>query len=106
MKNFEIMVEKAIENLFEATMREIGHMAEVDLEGGILNIELDDGRVFIINKHSPNRQIWLSSPLSGAHHFSFDQGSGEWVSTRDSGQLLNLLEDELSSIKGGTVNLV
>lgn len=106
MENFETMVEKTIESLFEATMREIGHMAEVDLEGGILNIELDDGRVFIINKHSPNRQIWLSSPLSGAHHFSFDEGSGVWASTRDCGQLLSLLGDELSSIKGGPVNLV
>ena len=106
MENFETMVEKTIESLFEATMREIGDMAEVDLEGGILNIELDDGRVFIINKHSPNRQIWLSSPLSGAHHFSFDENIGAWASTRDSGQLLSLLEDELSNIKGGPVNLV
>ncbi|MCK5545794.1 MAG: iron donor protein CyaY [Rhodospirillaceae bacterium] len=111
MENFEIMVEKTIESLFEAIMREIGDMAEVDLEGGILNVELDDGRVFIINKHSPNRQIWLSSPLSGAHHFSFnegagDEGAGAWVSTRDAGQLLGLLEDEFAIIKGGPVNLV
>ena len=106
MENFETIAEKTIESLFEATMRELGDMAEVDLEGGIMNVELDDGRQYIINKHSPNRQIWLSSPLSGAHHFSFDEDAGVWASTRDSGQLLSLLEDEFASIKGGVVNLV
>ena len=106
MENFETMAEKTIESLFEAIMRELGDTAEVDLEGGILNVELEDGRVFIINKHSPNRQIWLSSPLSGAHHFSFDEDAGVWASTRDSGQLLSLLEGELATIKGGAVNLV
>lgn len=103
---FNSLAEKTIENLFDSIEREIGHMAEVDLEGGILNAELDDGRIYIINKHSPNRQIWLSSPLSGAHHFSFDSGAGEWVSTRGDARLIGLLESELSSIKGGSVSLV
>ena len=105
-KQFNPIAEKTIESLFDTIERELGHMAEVDLEGGILNVELDDGRVYIINKHLPNRQIWLSSPLSGAHHFSFDGDAGAWISTRDSAQLISLLEDELASIKGGPVNLV
>ncbi|MDH5488851.1 MAG: iron donor protein CyaY [Rhodospirillaceae bacterium] len=103
---FNVMAEQTIENLFDSIERELSHMAEVDLEGGILNVELDDGRVYIINKHAPNRQIWLSSPLSGAHHFSFDGGVGAWVSTRGSAQLIAMLEDELTSINGGPVNLV
>ena len=106
MENFETLAQQTIESLFEATERQLGDVAEVDLEGGILNVELDDGRVYIINKHSPNRQIWLSSPLSGAHHFSFDQNGGVWTSTRDAGQLISLLEDEFTSLKGGPVNLV
>ena len=106
MENFETLAQETIESLFEAAERELAEVAEVDLEGGILNVELDDGRIYIINKHSPNRQIWLSSPLSGAHHFSFDQDAGVWASTRDAGQLINLLEDEFTSLKGGPVNLV
>lgn len=104
-ENFEIMAETAIESLFEAIERELGHISEVDLEGGILNVELEDGRTYIINKHSPNRQIWLSSPISGAHHYSFDLENGVWASTRDDGQLISTLEQELASIKGGQVKL-
>ena len=104
-QEFNESAEKTIEALFDAIEREIGHMAEADLEGGILNVELDDGRVYIINKHAPNRQIWLSSPLSGAHHFALDENSKEWTSTRDGALLLQMLEAEMASIKGGPVNL-
>jgi CyaY protein len=43
---------------------------DVELQDGILNLELDQ-RLFIINKHSASKQIWLSSPISGPHHFSY-----------------------------------
>lgn len=59
---------------------DVAQVLEVDLLEGILTIELSDGRQFIINKHAPTCQLWLSSPMSGATHFSYNEMSNGWVS--------------------------
>lgn len=53
---------------------------EIELRGGILTLELEDGRQFVLNKHAPTRQLWLSSPVSGASHYAW--GEAGWRSTR------------------------
>ncbi len=52
---------------------------EVELSGGILTIDLPTGRQFVVNKHGVSQQIWLSSPLSGGLHFSYDEQEQAWV---------------------------
>jgi frataxin len=78
----------------------LGDDAEVELRGGILTVELEDGRQYVINKHAPSRQIWLSSPVSGAAHFAHDLASGAWRSTRGGAGLTDLLATELAAIAG------
>ena len=39
-----------------------------------------------INYHGVTKQIWVSSPLSGAHHFEYI--APNWLSTRDQSQEL------------------
>jgi len=80
---------------------------EVDLINGILTIETEDRRSFVINKHGPNKQIWLSSPISGAHHFDADPASDgkRWVATRGGEDLIAVLAADLSSATGETVTL-
>lgn len=58
-------------------------------KSGVLTLKLDD-RTYVINKQPPNKQIWLSSPISGPKRFDWifngnasDEGSGEWVYARD-----------------------
>ena len=36
-----------------------------DLQGGVLTVEADEG-TWVVNKHAATRQVWLSSPQSGA----------------------------------------
>lgn len=38
---------------------------EVVYSDGVLNVIFVDGKTFVVNKQTPNQQIWLSSPLSG-----------------------------------------
>ncbi len=67
--------------------------AEVDLESGILTV-IAPGGTYVLNRHLPNREIWLSSPQSGAWHFAFQDGA--WRSTRPpAAELVALLEGEL-----------
>lgn len=68
--------------------------AEAEVHAGILTMTLPGIGQYVINKHTPNREIWLSSPKSGAHHFTW---TGEhWVSTRNAEiELLGLLLAEI-----------
>ena len=73
---------------------------EVDYEDENLRIDSLEGRgTFIVSIHSPTSQIWLSSPISGAHHFeSKSTESVEWVSTRDTNiSLKKLIIEELEA---------
>ncbi|WP_341786879.1 iron donor protein CyaY [Rickettsia endosymbiont of Cantharis rufa] len=64
---------------------------DVDLQDDILNIETGKG-VYVINKQSAAKEIWLSSPVSGPHHFFYEQG--KWKN-RAGLKLMDILADEL-----------
>ena len=34
---------------------------------------------FVINKQTPNKQIWLSSPFSGPKRYAYDAAADQWV---------------------------
>jgi frataxin len=50
-----------------------------------------------VNKHGPTKQIWLSSPKSGARHYGFDAVRGQWRDTRGDSDLLSILAGELGA---------
>jgi frataxin len=57
---------------------------------------------YVINKQPPNRQIWLSSPVSGPKRYDYvetgGKGSGrggDWVYLRDASTLKGLLGKEV-----------
>ncbi len=102
---FQTTADETIEALFEAIEQAVGDRLDVDLEGGILTLTLEDDRQYVINKHAPNRQIWLSSPLSGAAHFNYDAARNQWANTRTEGTLSGTLADELLSLTGTSVSL-
>jgi len=73
-----------LEELFEYAENLDGdELLEVDLSMGVLNIANDAGKEFVINKHTPTRQIWVSSPYSGASYFAYDDAKQGWYHTRN-----------------------
>ncbi|KAI0252595.1 hypothetical protein BJV78DRAFT_323180 [Lactifluus subvellereus] len=73
---------------------------EVEYHSGVLTLDLGQRGTYVINKQPPNRQIWLSSPVSGPKRFNFDSATRQWVDSR-SGQLLEaLLNEELNESLG------
>ena len=86
--------ESLADSLLAALEAGIGPHADGELQGGVLTVEGNDG-TWLVNKHAPTRQIWLSSPQSGARHYAFDDGSGQWKDTRGGPELLALLSAEL-----------
>ena len=86
--------ESLADSLLAALEEGIGAHADAELQGGILTVDGDQG-TWVVNKHAPTRQIWLSSPQSGAHHYAFDEGAGLWKDTRGGPDLLAHLSAEL-----------
>ena len=85
--------ESLADSLLAALEEGIGAHADAELQGGILTVDGEDG-TWVINKHAPTRQIWLSSPKSGARHFAYDRGSGQWKDTRGGPDLIDHLSAE------------
>jgi frataxin len=83
---FETLADSLLETLEEGL--------DGELQGGVLTVEGEAG-TWIVNKHAPTRQIWLSSPKSGARHYAFEKTEGLWRDTRGGADLLTTLSGEL-----------
>ena len=99
MTEFKKKASETLDDIFNLVESKFDNY-EVDYEDENLRIDSLEGRgTFIVSIHTPTSQIWLSSPISGAHHFeSKSPESVEWISTRDSNiNLKQLIIKELGS---------
>ncbi|KAF3782293.1 Frataxin [Nymphaea thermarum] len=78
---------------------------DVDYGNEVLTLKLGSLGTYVINKQTPNRQIWLSSPVSGPSRFDWDQGSHAWIYRRTKANLSSLLENELAELCGEPISL-
>jgi iron donor protein CyaY len=66
---------------------------DVDESSESISIHTYQG-LYLINYHGTMQQIWLSSPITGAHHFQWNDNT--WVSTRSSTSLQEIIDQEIS----------
>jgi frataxin len=97
---FEIIADKTLNILLDRIDDILGEEFDVDLNGGILNIELQNGTQYVINKNAPNYEIWMSSPLSGASHYYLEDDLETWIDTRSGHKFYDKLSQELSQSAG------
>jgi frataxin len=100
---FETAAADAIRRVADRIDDEHADIIDVELRGGILTLEAEDGRQIVINKHTPNRQIWMASPVGGARHFVWNGTA--WRSTRSQETLAEALAQDLRAITGVTIAL-
>lgn len=85
---------------------------DVEFSAGVLTISFPDQGTYVINKQPPNKQIWLSSPISGPKRYDWcligegqgdkeDTAEGDWIYGRDGSSLSDVFLQEL----GVDVNL-
>ncbi len=77
---------------------------DIEYAHGALTLTMQDGKVLLVSKHTPSRQLWLSSPISGGLHFSYDDKKQQWL-LADGCVLSELLAKELHSLSGISVTL-
>jgi frataxin len=88
------MSSSAFETLADSLLEALEEGLDGELQGGVLTVEGEAG-TWIVNKHAATRQIWLSSPKSGARHYAFEEARGLWQDTRGGADLLTTLSGEL-----------
>ena len=92
-----------VERLEEA--QEKDPQIEVEYSAGVLEVKAKE-HSYVLNKQPPNKQIWLSSPISGPKRFDWviaqegmdfkeGTGHGDWVYLRDGSSLTEILRKEL-----------
>lgn len=67
---------------------------DCELSQGVMTLTVPQNGTYVINKQPPNKQIWLSSPISGPKRY--DLIGGRWITLRDDSSLTELLEQEIS----------
>lgn len=80
------------------------------MQAGVLNISVPAIGTYVLNKQPPNKQIWLSSPISGPKRYDWivegdrmhekegtrEYAHGQWIYLRDGSNLTDLLNSELT----------
>lgn len=77
---FSTLTRQSLEALAEAAeAQDKDGNLDVELHDGVLTITFESGPVFVINRHEPSGKIWVSSPFSGAHYFTYSDAECDWV---------------------------
>ena len=101
----EMMLE-TFEDLLESPVGEgLAGETDVTLAAGVLELKLGDKGTYVLNKQAPNRQVWMSSPVSGPLRYDYHTPSGNWVYTHDGSFLHLRLEEELEGLLGVPVEM-
>lgn len=74
---------------------------DVDLESGILTVTCPDDSRVIVNRQTPNREIWVAA-RSGGFHFAWKEGA--WRDTRSADELFASLTRIIESQAGVRVD--
>lgn len=82
-----------IEQALDASGTDIDY----DSDGTILEMEFKDGSKVIVNRHVPNREIWLAAKSGGFHYTLKD---GVWFSQRDGSELFAKLTELVQTGSG------
>jgi len=97
LQDFCHIVEEALEEKIPGS--------EANYSDGIFTLNLGSLGSYVLNKQTPNRQIWFSSPVSGPKRYNYDKKNKTWVNTRDGHELRSFLSAELTKLTGVTVQL-
>ncbi|KAJ2083566.1 hypothetical protein H4R24_000729 [Coemansia sp. RSA 988] len=71
---------------------------DVEYSQGVLTLSIGHAGTYVINKQPPNKQIWLSSPISGPERYDFDQSKNAWFCRHTDESLGAFLTRELSGV--------
>ncbi|XP_017893480.1 frataxin homolog, mitochondrial [Ceratina calcarata] len=99
---FEKVSNDTLESLteyFDELVERAIHLTDGDVSygDGVLTIKFGNPYgTYVINRQTPNKQIWLSSPKSGPKRYDFV--NGKWIYKHDGKTMHELLNNEIPAI--------
>lgn len=107
----------AILGVVEAAMDNTESDIDAELNGGILTLTFENDSKIIVNRQTPNREIWVAAK-SGGFHFRYDKDASisseqenpplqklaSWHNTRTGESLADLLTRVVSEQAGEVIN--
>lgn len=108
-EEFHNLADSTIHDLLEK-LEEYGDLIDIDgfdIDYGnqVLTLKLGTLGTYVVNKQTPNRQIWMSSPVSGPSRFDWDRDAQAWIYRRTKSNLVDTLESELEQLCGQPISL-
>ncbi|RZF35837.1 hypothetical protein LSTR_LSTR008943 [Laodelphax striatellus] len=106
---YEEICNETLESLcmyFEELMENLPQLkgSDVVFGDGVLTVQFGEQHgTYVINRQSPNLQIWLSSPTSGPKRYDFLPSKQSWIYKHDNRSLHQLLQEEIAEIVGDNV---
>ena len=100
-QTFDIEAEKTLLHL-ETCLTELDDSMDVEFSMGVLTIEFESGRKFVINSHRAARQIWMSA-YATAWHFDYDGVA--WLATKTNEELLAVVNEQVGKELGCAVSI-
>lgn len=95
---------QALEVALTSALEESVDGLDAGLSQGVLTVSFGDARgTYVLNKQTPNRQIWWSSPISGPRRYAWD--GRQWRNTRDGHDMLECLASEVTKLAGFPIQL-
>ncbi|MBB5018333.1 CyaY protein [Chitinivorax tropicus] len=90
---------EAVFNRIETAIDASGLDIECNLNESVMELEFDDGTKIIVNRHTPNRELWIAARSGGFHYAWRDDA---WRNTRDGSEffasLARLVSDQAGDV--------
>lgn len=91
--NFISVADQLLDNIADIIeAKDSAGVFDVEYGSGVLTITTQEHNIYVLNKQTSKKEIWLSSPVSGPYHFG--QTNGIWQDGKKN-QLLEVLTKEL-----------
>ncbi len=99
-KDYHVLADATLDEIVDrlSILEEADSLDEDDVDitcsQGVLNIILGQPGTWVINKQTPNRQLWWSSPKSGPRRYDleYDEAAGDTIENLEEGDLLELIK--------------
>mmetsp|Transcript_22375 Transcript_22375/g.54198 ORF Transcript_22375/g.54198 Transcript_22375/m.54198 type:complete len:260 (+) Transcript_22375:140-919(+) len=83
LNSIQDVVEDYLEEYYDTGLSEKEEdIPEVNFSSGVLTMYLPSHGTWVINKQTPNQQLWWSSPISGPRRYEYDKKTERWVYSR------------------------
>eukprot|EP00477_Mikrocytos_mackini_P001788 GAHX01001936.1.p1 GENE.GAHX01001936.1~~GAHX01001936.1.p1 ORF type:complete len:127 (+),score=25.64 GAHX01001936.1:58-438(+) len=78
------VVDSCLTNIYETFFNnKSSKLKQLEFNGDVLKINVQDKGTWLFNKHQTSRQLWVSSPITGAARYNYSPDFDVWLNQKD-----------------------